>query len=94
MENMEDQRNRLGTKPKSSQCSPLGHHVTFGARKGRVQIQHVLDIGFGLEDRTKLYRLPRLHTDSNWGVLGLHEKLIKSTFIWIQTHVHIFSEGF
>jgi hypothetical protein len=27
------------------------------------------------------------------GVLGLHGKLIKSTFIWIWTHVHIFFEA-
>jgi hypothetical protein len=54
MKNTEDQRNWLGTKPKSFQCSPPGHHITFGARKGRVQIQHVLDIGFGLQDTTKL----------------------------------------
>jgi hypothetical protein len=36
------------------QCSPPGHHVTFGARKERVQIQHILDVGSGLQDRTKL----------------------------------------
>jgi len=30
--------------------------------------------------------------DSDLGVLGLHGKLIKSTFIWIQTHIHICSD--
>ena len=31
--------------------------------------------------------------DSDWGVLGLHGKLIKSTFIWIRPHIHICSES-
>ena len=38
---MEDQRSWLGTMSKCSQRPPPGHHVNFGPRKERDQIQHV-----------------------------------------------------
>ena len=41
---MEDQRSWLGAKYKYSQCPPPGHHVAFGPRKERDQIQHVLGL--------------------------------------------------
>ena len=42
MKGMEDQISWLGSKYKYFQHPPPGHHVTFGPRKERDQIQHVL----------------------------------------------------
>ena len=50
MESMEGQWSWLGTKSKYSQRPPPGHHVTFGPRKERDQIQHVL--GLDSDSRT------------------------------------------
>ncbi|CAO2163724.1 unnamed protein product, partial [Urochloa humidicola] len=49
--------------------------------------------GFGLQESADLRRPPRLHTDSVLGAQVLDGKLIKSTFIWIRTHVHILPEA-
>ena len=40
-------------------------------RTERVQVQHVLEVEFGLQNSPKLRRSPRLHTDSDWDVLAL-----------------------
>ena len=47
--------------------------------------------GFGQLDNTKLWRLPRLHVESDSGMQALDGKLTKSIFIWIRNHGHIFS---
>ena len=41
---MEDQRSWLGAMYKYSQCPPPGNWVTFGPRKERDKIQHVLGL--------------------------------------------------
>jgi hypothetical protein len=48
---------------------------------------------FGLQESTYLQQLSRLHMHSNLGLLLLHRKIIKSTFIWIQPHVDTLSES-
>src|SRR5581483_5027317 len=83
----------MGTKSTFPQRSPSGYHVTSSPRKARVQAQHVLGVGFGLQKDPNLCGSPRLHTDSNWDVLILVGKLIKSTFQRIQSHIHISSES-
>ena len=49
--------------------------------------------GFGLQHNTNLWRTPRSHTDSDWGVQILPGTIIKSVFIWIRTRVHIYFEA-
>ena len=50
-------------------------------------------VGFGLWDSSDLWGPPRLHTDFVLDVQVHHGKLIKSTFKWIQPHLHICSES-
>ena len=47
--------------------------------------------GFRQQQSANLWPLPRLHTDSDSGASGLVAKLVKSTFIWIKSHVNICS---
>jgi hypothetical protein len=49
--------------------------------------------GFRLQESVNFWRLPRLHTEFVLGVQVLDGKLIKPTFIWIWTHIHICSEA-
>jgi hypothetical protein len=49
--------------------------------------------GFGLRTNVNLWRSPRLHPDSVLGDQVLDGKLIKSTFIWVRNHCHIFTEA-
>ena len=58
-------------------------------RKG----QGFAEAEFGLQDSSNLWWSPRSHTDSDWGVQVLHGILMKSIFIWIQTHVYILPEA-
>jgi hypothetical protein len=74
----------------TSSASPPRHLVP---RIERVQVQHVLEVEFGLQNSTKLRRSPRLHTDSDWDVIALFGKLIKSIFQWIWTHGYILSDA-
>ena len=92
MESIEGQWSWLETKSKFSQHPTLGYHITSSPRKQRVQVQHVLEVDFGLQNCPKLWRSPRLHMDSDWDVLALFGKLIKSTFQWIKTHTHTISD--
>jgi hypothetical protein len=79
MEGIEAQRGWLGTKSKCSLRPPLGHHVTFGSKMERNQGKHILNVGFGLQHITILWRTPRersstscnldevkFHTDLDW----------------------------
>jgi hypothetical protein len=75
------------------QRSPSGYHVTSSPRKARVQTQHVLGVGFGLQNNPNLCWLPRLHTDSDLDVLVLDGKLRKSPFQRVQPHIHISLES-
>ena len=70
-------------------CTLVLHRNQGEDRKGKGFAQ----AGFGLQNSTNSWQSPRSHTDSDWGVQVLHGILMKSIFIWIRTHGHIFSEA-
>jgi hypothetical protein len=74
----------------TSSARPPRH---FGSKVERVQVQHVLEVEFGLQNSPKLRRSPRLHTDSDWDIIALFGKLIKSIFQWMWTHGYILSDA-
>src|SRR5438128_9158133 len=45
-----------------------------------------------LQNKAILFRVPRLHPDSDWGVAVLSEKISKSTFQRIRPHLQTPSE--
>ena len=64
----------------------------FWLKERKCQVQHILDVQFGPQNCPNLQQSPRLHMKSNWDVLALYGKMMKSIFERIQPHPHIFSE--
>jgi hypothetical protein len=77
-------------------CLDLGDMCTFVLIRNQGEDRKGKGLalaGLGLQHSTNLWWPPWLHTDSDWYVLALDGKLIKSTFQWIQPHIHITSEA-
>ena len=78
----------LGTRERNRTCPSA--EVESPSVK---QVLSTSSIRIRLYDSINLVRPYRLHPDSVWDVLGLHGKLIKSTFQRIQPHLQIQPES-